>query len=45
MRPQQSPALIAHAPSMTYCPDPDEFFGLAIDLYIAGVQGLAPVRR
>src|SRR3954447_21474220 len=35
--PQQYPALIAHAAAMTYCPDPDEFFALAIDLYIAGV--------
>jgi AcrR family transcriptional regulator len=43
--PEQFPALIAHAAAMTYCPDPDEFFSLAIDLYIAGVQGLAPARR
>ncbi|MGZ4507932.1 MAG: TetR/AcrR family transcriptional regulator [Blastococcus sp.] len=45
LSPQQYPALIAHAAAMTYCPDPDEFFQLAIDLYIAGVQGLAPGRR
>jgi AcrR family transcriptional regulator len=45
LSPQQYPALIAHAAAMTYCPDPDEFFALAIDLYIAGVQGLAPARR
>ena len=45
LSPQQYPALVAHAAAMTYCPDPDEFFQLAIDLYIAGVQGLAPGRR
>jgi hypothetical protein len=27
---------------MTYCPDPDEFFDLGIDLYVAGVRGLMP---
>jgi TetR/AcrR family transcriptional regulator, tetracycline repressor protein len=42
LSPQQYPALVAHAAEMTYCPDPDEFFQLAVDLYVAGVRGLAP---
>jgi TetR/AcrR family tetracycline transcriptional repressor len=40
--PDKYPALIQHADAMTYCPDPDEFFDLGIDLYVAGVRGLAP---
>jgi AcrR family transcriptional regulator len=40
--PDKYPALIEHADAMTYCPDPDEFFDLGIDLYVAGVRGLAP---
>jgi hypothetical protein len=27
---------------LTYCPDVEEFFDLRIDLYVAGVRGLAP---
>jgi hypothetical protein len=26
---------------MTYCSDVDRFFRLGVDLYVAGVQGLA----
>ena len=44
LSPQEYPALVAHAAAMTYCPDPDEFFQLAVDLYVAGVKGLAPSR-
>jgi AcrR family transcriptional regulator len=40
--PDRYPALIRHADAMTYCPDPDEFFDLGIDLYVAGVRGLVP---
>lgn len=40
--PDKYPALIRHADAMTYCHDPDEFFALGIDLYVAGVRGLAP---
>jgi TetR/AcrR family tetracycline transcriptional repressor len=40
--PDRYPALIRHADAMTYCPDPDDFFDLGIDLYVAGVRGLAP---
>jgi AcrR family transcriptional regulator len=43
--PQRYPALVRHADAMTYCPDPDEFFGLGIDLYVAGVGGLTPDAR
>jgi TetR/AcrR family transcriptional regulator, tetracycline repressor protein len=43
--PERYPALIRHADAMTYCPDPDEFFGLGIELYVAGVRGLAPSSR
>jgi AcrR family transcriptional regulator len=40
--PQKYPALVRHADAMTYCPDPEEFFDLGVDLYVAGVRGLAP---
>ena len=43
LSPDKYPALVAHADAMTYCPDVDEFFDLGIDLYVAGVRGLAPV--
>jgi AcrR family transcriptional regulator len=42
LSPEKYPALIRHADAMTYCSDVDEFFGLGIDLYVQGVQGLAP---
>lgn len=29
---------------MTYCPDPDEFFRLGIEHFLAGVQALAARR-
>jgi hypothetical protein len=29
---------------MTYCSDVEMFFGLGVDLYIAGVRGLASGR-
>jgi TetR/AcrR family tetracycline transcriptional repressor len=45
LSPQHFPALTAHADAMTYCPDVDTFFDLAVDLYVAGVRGLAPARR
>lgn len=41
LAPEEFPALRAHAEALTYCPDADTFFDLAIDLYIAGVRGLA----
>ena len=40
--PDKYPAVIRHAAAMTRCDDPDEFFDLGIDLYVAGVRGLAP---
>lgn len=40
--PDRFPALVRHADAMTYCPDVDEFFDLGLDLYVAGVRGLAP---
>jgi AcrR family transcriptional regulator len=40
--PEQYPALIAHAEAMTHCSDVDAFFDLGVDLYVAGVRGLAP---
>jgi TetR/AcrR family tetracycline transcriptional repressor len=39
--PQQYPAVVAHAKAMTYCSDVELFFDLGVDLYVAGVQGLA----
>jgi TetR/AcrR family transcriptional regulator, tetracycline repressor protein len=41
LSPQQYPALVRHADAMTYCSDIDLFFGLGVDLYVSGVQGLA----
>ncbi|MEO6703930.1 MAG: TetR/AcrR family transcriptional regulator C-terminal domain-containing protein, partial [Jatrophihabitantaceae bacterium] len=40
----QYPHLIACADSMTYCPDPDEFFALGIDHFVAGVEAMAARR-
>ena len=42
LSPEKYPALVAHADAMTYCPDVDEFFDLGVELYVAGVRGLAP---
>jgi TetR/AcrR family transcriptional regulator, tetracycline repressor protein len=42
--PRRYPALVAHAAAMTYCSDVEMFFDLGIDLYVAGVRGLAARR-
>jgi TetR/AcrR family tetracycline transcriptional repressor len=39
--PQRFPAVVSHAEAMTYCADPQVVFDLGVDLYVAGVQGLA----
>lgn len=39
--PGRYPALVRHAAAMTYCSDVDLFFDLGVDLYVAGVRGLA----
>jgi AcrR family transcriptional regulator len=36
------PYLVAAAPDMAQCEDVDGFFGFGLDLFIAGVEGLAP---
>jgi TetR/AcrR family tetracycline transcriptional repressor len=43
--PAQYPALVKHAAAMTYCSDVELFFDLGVDLYVAGVRGLAPASR
>jgi len=43
--PAKYPALIAHAEAMTHCPDVESFFDFGIDLYVAGVRGLATGTR
>jgi TetR/AcrR family transcriptional regulator, tetracycline repressor protein len=43
--PAQYPALIKHAEAMTYCSDVEMFFDLGVDLYVAGVRGLAASPR
>jgi TetR/AcrR family tetracycline transcriptional repressor len=43
--PAQFPAVVAHAQAMTYCGDPDALFALGVDLFVAGVRGLAAERR
>jgi AcrR family transcriptional regulator len=45
LSPDKYPALVAHADAMTYCPDVDEFFDLGVDLYVAGVRGLASAKQ
>jgi TetR/AcrR family tetracycline transcriptional repressor len=45
LSPEQYPTLVSHAVAMTYCADVDKFFDLAVDHYVAGVQGLAPSKR
>jgi TetR/AcrR family transcriptional regulator, tetracycline repressor protein len=40
--PDRYPYLVAAAPDMTHCADADGYFGFGIDLFIAGVEGLAP---
>jgi TetR/AcrR family tetracycline transcriptional repressor len=42
--PERYPSVVAHAKAMTYCSDVETFFGLGVDLYVAGVQGLAARR-
>ncbi len=42
---EQYPSLVACADAMTFCADPDEFFTLGIDHFLAGVEGLAAQRR
>jgi TetR/AcrR family tetracycline transcriptional repressor len=39
--PAKYPAVVAHADAMTHCPDVEAFFDFGIDLYVAGVRGLA----
>jgi TetR/AcrR family tetracycline transcriptional repressor len=39
--PEKYPALVSHAVAMTYCDD-EQYFGLGVDLFVAGVRGLAP---
>jgi AcrR family transcriptional regulator len=39
--PARYPAVVAHAEAMTYCSDPEVLFDLGVDLYVAGVRGLA----
>jgi TetR/AcrR family transcriptional regulator, tetracycline repressor protein len=43
--PAQYPAVVAHARAMTYCGDPESLFALGVDLFIAGVRGLAEGQR
>jgi len=40
--PIQYPTLVAHAVAMTYCDD-EEHLGRGVDLFVAGVRGLAPI--
>jgi TetR/AcrR family tetracycline transcriptional repressor len=42
--PEKYPALVEHADAMTHCADVDRFFDLGVDLFVAGVRGLAPAR-
>jgi AcrR family transcriptional regulator len=42
--PARYPAVVAHATAMTSCSDIEALFGLGIDLYVAGVRGLAADR-
>jgi TetR/AcrR family tetracycline transcriptional repressor len=39
--PAQYPHLVAAAPDFAHCANPELFFAFGIDLYIAGVEGLA----
>jgi AcrR family transcriptional regulator len=43
--PEKYPSLIRHADAMTQCDDEEQFFDLGVDLYVAGVRGLAPASR
>lgn len=43
--PARYPAVVAHAEAMTYCDDPEVLFDLGVDLFVAGLRGLAPERR
>jgi TetR/AcrR family tetracycline transcriptional repressor len=43
--PARFPAVVAHAQALTYCGDPEELFTLGVDLFVAGVRGLAAERR
>jgi AcrR family transcriptional regulator len=42
--PEKYPSVVAHARAMTYCSDVEVFFDLGVDLYVAGVRGLADRR-
>ena len=41
LSPERYPTLVTHAAAMTYCDD-EQYFGLGVDLFVAGVRGLAP---
>ncbi|MGH3743302.1 MAG: TetR/AcrR family transcriptional regulator [Mycobacteriales bacterium] len=41
---EQYPHLVAAADDMTHCHDDDRFFTLGVELFVAGVEGLAPKR-
>ncbi|HEY5335301.1 MAG TPA: TetR/AcrR family transcriptional regulator C-terminal domain-containing protein [Mycobacteriales bacterium] len=41
---EQYPHLVAAADDMTHCHDDDRFFTLGVDLFVAGVEGLAPTK-
>jgi hypothetical protein len=41
LSPEKYPTLVSHAAAMTYC-DVETFFDVGIDLFVAGVRGLAP---
>jgi AcrR family transcriptional regulator len=43
--PAKFPAVVAHAQAMTYCGDPESLFALGVDLFVAGVRGLAAEQR
>jgi TetR/AcrR family tetracycline transcriptional repressor len=43
--PARYPAVVAHAQAMTYCGDPEALFALGVDLFVAGVRGLAAEQR
>jgi TetR/AcrR family tetracycline transcriptional repressor len=45
LSPEKYPAVIRHAAAMTRCDDVELFFDLGVDLYVAGVRGLAPASR
>jgi TetR/AcrR family tetracycline transcriptional repressor len=44
LSPTQYPTLVSHAAAMTYC-DVETYFDVGIDLFVAGVRGLAPAAQ